>query len=343
PDPTHPSTVTTPTPTRDHNHNQHYDYDYDRPHNRPRAQHHEQHHDQHREQDPETSAQPRRLLVIEDRPHGLLTLVAESAVADLADSRQLLDGRDPAQITTAVGVQEASAILASEPYHCVVLELDMADDGASRFLQARADDPALHAIPVLAHHNRRLGAAQEQQLQAHAQAHPLELLPSLDELRERIALHLTAERPGDVVPLARAENRQPTELPESDGHLAGRTALVVDDDIRNVFALTGMLEFHGMRVLDAENGLKGIESLQQDPNIELILMDVMMPEMDGYEAIARIRAMPDRADLPIIAVTAKAMHGDREKSLAAGATDHITKPVDAAALIDCIERVLHVK
>ncbi|HEU5356714.1 MAG TPA: ATP-binding protein, partial [Actinocrinis sp.] len=282
----------------------------------------------------------RRLLVIEDRPRGLLSLVAESAVADLADSRPLLDVRGPVQIRTAVGAQDAAAALATEPYHCVVLELDMADEGAARFLQARSDDPALHAIPVLAHHNRRLDADQEALIQEHAQAYPLELLPSLDELRERIALHLTAERPADVVPLARAEGRQPAELPESDSRLAGRTVLVVDDDARNVFALTGMLEFHGMRVLNAENGVKGIEVLRREPGIELILMDVMMPEMDGYEATARIRSMPERADLPIIAVTAKAMQGDREKSLAAGASDYVTKPVDASVLIDCIRRAL---
>jgi CheY-like chemotaxis protein len=143
-----------------------------------------------------------------------------------------------------------------------------------------------------------------------------------------------------VVPLARSETRQAAELPESDGRLSGRTVLVVDDDARNVFALTGMLEFHGMRVLNAENGVKGIDVLRSDPSIELILMDVMMPEMDGYEATARIRSMPERADLPIIAVTAKAMQGDREKSLAAGATDYVTKPVDAAVLIDCIRRAL---
>ncbi|MFD0635139.1 response regulator [Catenulispora yoronensis] len=107
-----------------------------------------------------------------------------------------------------------------------------------------------------------------------------------------------------------------------------------------MFALTGMLEMHGMRVVDAEDGVKGIEALRNDPAIELILMDVMMPEMDGYEATARIRAMPEHGRLPIIAVTAKAMHGDREKSLAAGANDYVTKPVDAAVLIECIQRVL---
>jgi signal transduction histidine kinase/HAMP domain-containing protein len=142
------------------------------------------------------------------------------------------------------------------------------------------------------------------------------------------------------LPLARPESRRPAELPASDDRLAGRTVLVVDDDPRNVFALTGMLEYHGMRVLTAENGIEGIETLTADPAIELILMDVMMPELDGYEATALIRAMPDRAGLPIIAVTAKAMQGDREKSLAAGASYYVTKPVDVAVLTECIQRAL---
>src|SRR6185503_13906304 len=124
------------------------------------------------------------------------------------------------------------------------------------------------AIPVLAHHNRRLGAEQERVLQLHAETYPMELLPSLDELRERIVLHLTADRPDDVVPLAPAGGRRPAQIPDSGGLLAGRTVLVIDDDARNVFALTGMLEMHGMRVIDAEDGLKGIEALKQDPSIE---------------------------------------------------------------------------
>jgi CheY-like chemotaxis protein len=118
--------------------------------------------------------------------------------------------------------------------------------------------------------------------------------------------------------------------------------LVVDDDPRNVFALTGILELHGMRVLHAENGRAGIEALTQHTDVDLVLMDVMMPEMDGYAATAAIRAMPQYADLPIIAVTAKAMHGDREKSLASGSSDYVTKPVDANALIAAIQRRLRV-
>ena len=167
--------------------------------------------------------------------------------------------------------------------------------------------------------------------------------PHLSELRERIALHLTAAEPGDVLPLlAAAENagEEPQQPPAGESGLAGRTVLVVDDDARNVFALTGMLELHGMRVLHADNGRAGIETLQAHDETELVLMDVMMPEMDGYAATTAIREMPRYADLPIIAVTAKAMQGDREKSLAAGASDYVTKPVDADLLIAAIQRLL---
>jgi HAMP domain-containing protein/signal transduction histidine kinase len=287
-------------------------------------------------------APPRRLLVVEDRSRGLLSLVAESAADDLLAGRERLGPYAHVQIRTAVGAQEAAAMLAAEPHHCVVLELDMAQDGAALFLAARAADPALRSIPVLAHHNRTLRGDQDRLLRAHAELYPLELLPSLDELRERIVLHLGAEHPDDVVPLARPGRERPAELPQvgGGGRLAGRSVLVIDDDARNLFALTGMLEMHGMRVVDAEDGVKGIQALRNDPSIEVILMDVMMPEMDGYEATARIRTMPEHADLPIIAVTAKAMHGDREKSLAAGANDYVTKPVDAAVLIESIQRVL---
>ncbi|MYT21674.1 response regulator, partial [Streptomyces sp. SID7760] len=102
---------------------------------------------------------------------------------------------------------------------------------------------------------------------------------------------------------------------------------------RNLYAISGILELHGIRVLHAENGRKGIESLTSTPGIDLILMDVMMPELDGYAATAEIRSMPAYADLPIISVTAKAMPGDRDKSLAAGSSDYITKPVDANDLL----------
>ncbi|MBO0772583.1 MAG: response regulator, partial [Actinobacteria bacterium] len=122
--------------------------------------------------------------------------------------------------------------------------------------------------------------------------------------------------------------------------LAGRKILLVDDDARNVFAIVGMLEEHGLSVVHAPNGRKGIEVLLADGQIELVLMDIMMPEMDGNATTAAIRKMPQFESLPIIAVTAKAMEGDREKSLASGATDYVTKPVDADRLLGCIRHWL---
>ena len=122
-------------------------------------------------------------------------------------------------------------------------------------------------------------------------------------------------------------------LEEAESALAGRRVLVVDDDVRNVFALASALEAHGMEVRFAENGREGLQSLQADPVVDLVLMDIMMPEMDGYETTRAVRELPEFKALPIVALTAKAMKGDREKSIASGASDYITKPVDTDQLL----------
>jgi signal transduction histidine kinase len=124
--------------------------------------------------------------------------------------------------------------------------------------------------------------------------------------------------------------------------LHGRKVLIVDDDLRNAFAITSILELYGLSVIHAPSGHQGIEVLRSGQDIDLILMDVMMPEMDGYATTAAIREMPQFADLPVIAVTARAMQGDRDKSLAAGASDYVTKPVDTEELLACIGRWLQV-
>jgi CheY-like chemotaxis protein len=124
--------------------------------------------------------------------------------------------------------------------------------------------------------------------------------------------------------------------------LQGRKALVIDDDIRNVFALTSMLERWGMKVVYAENGREGIERLHQHPNTDVVLLDIMMPEMDGYQTARAIRSMPRFEHLPIISLTAKAMKGDREKALASGASDYIAKPVDVDELAAMIQSWLDV-
>ncbi|MFD4531985.1 HAMP domain-containing protein [Kitasatospora sp. NPDC058397] len=278
---------------------------------------------------PPAAGRPRRLLVVEGRPNGLLSLVAENAVADLARSA---GAQRRVEIVTTVGAPEAATALATAPYHCVVLELDLPDSAAATLLAEMERDPALHTVPVLAHNSRGVTTGDEHAVRREGER-PLELISSLDELRERIALHMSADGPGRVLPPARRADGNPARGRGGDPVLSGRTALVVDDDDRNLFAITSILELRGMRVLQAENGLAALEALRAHPGIDVILMDVMMPEMDGYSATAAIRAMPEHEGLPIIAVTAKAMIGDREKSLASGASDYITKPVDADEVI----------
>ncbi|WP_037943170.1 hybrid sensor histidine kinase/response regulator, partial [Streptomyces virginiae] len=288
----------------------------------------------------EEQRHPRRILVIEQRSNGLLSLVAESAASDLTAGRAVTVPADRAEVVTAVTAADAAAVLAQAPFHCVVLELGSDGEGL-RFLQALAGDGALASLPVLAHDNRRMTREQQAEVAERAAVQPLEVLTSLDELRERIALHLSADRPGDVPTLVRdASHLAVSEHAVVDASLAGRSVLVVDDDPRNLYAISGILELHGMHVLHAENGRRGIETLTATPGIDLILMDVMMPELDGYAATTEIRRMPEYSALPIISVTAKAMPGDREKSLASGANDYVTKPVDANDLITRLRRWL---
>ncbi|WP_042366140.1 HAMP domain-containing protein [Streptacidiphilus neutrinimicus] len=273
----------------------------------------------------------RRLLIVEREARGLLTLVAESAVGDLTAADP--DG-SPVRLSTATGVTEAAAVLALDHHHCIVVELDDPDPRMWRFLHALDDDHALRDIPLVVH-GRGLSGAQEQTLRG-AGTRPLDVTGSLDELRDRVRERLAAQTPVPV-PIAA---RTAAAAVEVDTRLAGRTVLVVDDDVRNVFAVTQILEMQGMRVLHAEDGRLGIDTLTAHPEVDLVLMDVMMPEMDGYQATAAIRAMPRYATLPVIAVTAKAMPGDRDKSLAAGSDAYVTKPVAAQQLIATIREVL---
>ena len=141
---------------------------------------------------------------------------------------------------------------------------------------------------------------------------------------------------------AAAESARRADEPVADEHpnLRGKHVLVIDDDARNVFAITSSLELHGIEVTHASDGRQGIEVLRANPGTDLILTDIMMPGMDGYATMTAIRQMPEFESLPIIAVTARAMPSDREKSLAAGANDYVTKPVDTDELMACMERWL---
>ena len=284
------------------------------------------------------AAAGRRLLVLEGARGGLLTLLAHSAVSDLTGIQ------GPVHVGTAVSPEQGIEALTAAPHQCVVLDLGLADASAFAFLDRLQEDPDLRTVPVLAHARDKLDSAQARLARLRFGSQPLELLPSLDELRERITLHLSAAQPEHVPALisepAEAGTRVVPAEPEGHEALRGRRVLVIDDDARNVFAITSTLELHGVTVTQAPNGRKGIEALLTAEDTDLILMDVMMPEMDGYTTMNKIRQMPAFAALPIIAVTARAMPGDREKSIAAGASDYVTKPVDTEELLACMERWL---
>ncbi|GAA2745904.1 HAMP domain-containing protein [Kitasatospora cinereorecta] len=261
------------------------------------------------------AAAPRRLLVVEADPPGLLTLLAQSSIA----------GRHPRLEVRAVGDHDAALAAAGDPdVTALVLDLALPEDGAGRLL-ADLDRQGVDR-PVLGY---AAGLADGAELPA---GERLEAATGLDDLRERII------RVADSAPSHPAEAAAgPAARP---GGLAGRTILVVDDDIRNVYAITNVLEVHGARVLHAENGREGLALLRRNPETDLILMDLMMPGLDGYAATAAIRDMAEFSAIPILAVTAKAMPGDRAKSLAAGANDHLTKPVDTDHLLGRIHHWL---
>ncbi|MHB1568281.1 MAG: response regulator, partial [Solirubrobacteraceae bacterium] len=192
-----------------------------------------------------------------------------------------------------------------------------------------ASGSALRELPVVAYLGGSLSRPERARLDAISKLAVINVADTSARLLERAALFL--HRPEAQLPAA--VRRMLTGLRTGDAPLQGKKVLVIDDDIRNVFALTSTLEQRGMKVVFAENGREGLKRLHQHPNAELVLLDIMMPEMDGYETARAIRSIPRFEQLPIIALTAKAMEGDRDRSIAAGASDYITKPVDADQLL----------
>ena len=216
---------------------------------------------------------------------------------------------------------------------------------ANRYLgTARAQVQALLAavadyapeVPVLVY-EAGAGSGTAARLEASLGTAPqLEIVGSRAQAVERLTLHLLTGLPGSTADLSALA----AEPAQSAVGFRGEKVLVVDDDVRNVFAMTSMLELHGLSVVHADNGRQGIETLLQNPDIRLVLMDLMMPGMDGYAATGYIRSLDRFAELPIIAVTAKAAPGDRARSLAAGANEHVTKPVDVDALLGIIRSMI---
>jgi len=235
--------------------------------------------------------------------------------------------------TTAVATgQEALAALESQDFDCLVLDLGLSDMTGFELLERMKASPRLSQTPVIVYTGKDLTKKQETELRRLAETIIIKDVKSPDRLLDETALFL--HRVESNLP---AEKRRMLEqLHLHDPALSGRKALIVDDDIRNIFALTSVLEQHDMDVVYAENGKDGLRMLEEAPDADVVLMDVMMPEMDGYEAMQRIREKPAFRALPIIALTAKAMKGDREKCIQAGASDYIMKPVDTEQLLSLL-------
>jgi CheY-like chemotaxis protein len=228
-------------------------------------------------------------------------------------------------------------VLRSRSVDCVVLDLRLPDmTGFEVLHELRADD-ALSDVPVVVFTGRELSPEEDSQLHSIARSIVVKGVESPERLLDETALFLHRV----VTELPAEKQRMLERLNSSDADLLGRTVLLVDDDSRNIFALSSVLERRGMHVLTATNGREAIELVESVPNVAIVLMDIMMPGMDGYQTIEAIRQLPAFRRLPIIALTAKAMKGDREKCLDAGASDYLAKPVNTEQLLSALRMWLH--
>ncbi|MGC2415997.1 MAG: HAMP domain-containing protein [Stellaceae bacterium] len=266
----------------------------------------------------------KRLLVVEDNPAEQLSI------------GELLGHDDIDLITVGTG-SEALAILHAEPPDCIVLDLRLPDMSGFELLGDIRDDQTLADLPVVVFTGRELSPDEDAQLHTMARSVVVKGVESPERLLDETALFLhrvVAELPDD-------KQRMIERLHNSDEDLVGKTVLLVDDDARNIFALSSILERRGMQVLTATTGNEAIELVDSTPDLAIVLMDIMMPEMDGYQTMQVIRANPEFGRLPIIALTAKAMKGDREKCLDAGASDYLAKPVNTEQLLSALRMWLH--
>ena len=272
------------------------------------------------------SRQPKHLLIVEDNDIQRRNLV------------DLLAGEDVA--TESAGTaDEALEILKSKPFDCLVLDLMLPDMSGIQLLEKIKSEVGILQLPIIVHTGKDLSAEEEARLSLLTSAIVVKDATSPEHVVEAVTLFL--HRP--VAVLAAPLRKMLESASEKEPALAGKTVLVVDDDMRNIYALSSVLEMSQMNVVCAQDGKKAIEELASNPVIDLVFMDIMMPEMDGYQALREIRKMERFNSLPIIAVTAKAMPEDRERCIEAGASDYIPKPVDPARLLSLLRVWLHPK
>jgi CheY-like chemotaxis protein len=266
----------------------------------------------------------KRLLVVEDNP------AEQLGIAELL-------GHDDIEINHADTGDQALAALRESRFDCVVLDLRLPDMTGFEVLEAIRREDNLRDVPVVVFTGRELSADEDARLHSLARSVVVKGVESPERLLDETSLFLHRI----VTDLPPHKQRMLERLHESDEHLVGRSVLVVDDDVRNIFALSSVLERRGMKVFTASTGREAIDTIQSTSNLAIVLMDIMMPEMDGYETMQMIRKNPAFVRLPIIALTAKAMKGDREKCLEAGATDYLAKPVNTEQLLSVLRQWLH--
>ncbi len=264
-------------------------------------------------------------------PHVKRLLIVEDNDIERQSIVELLNHGDIEIATASTGAEALQALL-DKPFDCCVLDLRLPDMTGFTLLSRIQEEPNLREIPIVVFTGKDLSREEEQQLRTVAKSVLVKDVQSPERLFDETALFLHRV----IADLPEAKQKMLDRLHASNEVLRGRKVLVVDDDARNIFALTTMLEEHEMEVISATNGRQAISLIEAQADIGVVLMDIMMPEMDGYQTMQEIRKDPKFGTLPILALTAKAMKGDREKCLAAGASDYIAKPVNTNELLSLL-------
>jgi HAMP domain-containing protein/CheY-like chemotaxis protein/signal transduction histidine kinase len=270
------------------------------------------------------------------RPRRKRLLVVEDNVAEQMSIRELL-GHGDIEIATVATGGEALKSLREQPPDCVVLDLRLPDMSGFEVLEQVKSDASLSELPIVVFTGRELSAEEDAQIHTMARSIVVKGVESPERLLDETSLFLHRV----VTELPPEKQRMLERLNSSDEDLVGRTALLIDDDARNIFALSSVLERRGMKVLTATTGKEAIGLIEKTSSLAIVLTDIMMPEMDGYQTIEKIRRNSRLRRLPIIALTAKAMKGDREKCLEAGASDYLAKPVNTEQLLAALRIWLH--